>query len=91
MHTQLKSIGNSRNKSLNQFCYPSLFPFCFIGNLSIIINFAGKFINGTVIIADGGLWLSRPRHLPKDAVKQLSRSVEKRSRDAPVGVPRSKL
>ncbi|PQQ02468.1 peroxisomal 2 4-dienoyl-CoA reductase [Prunus yedoensis var. nudiflora] len=52
---------------------------------------AGKFINGTVIIADGGLWLSRPRHLPKDAVKQLSRSVEKRSRDEPVGVPRSKL
>ncbi|BBH01447.1 short-chain dehydrogenase-reductase B [Prunus dulcis] len=52
---------------------------------------AGKFINGTVIIADGGLWLSRPRHLPKEAVKQLSRSVEKRSRDAPVGVPRSKL
>ncbi|TQE08798.1 hypothetical protein C1H46_005646 [Malus baccata] len=52
---------------------------------------AGKFINGTVIVVDGGLWLSRPRHLPKEAVKQLSRSVEKRSRDAPVGVPSSKL
>ncbi|KAM1765265.1 hypothetical protein TB1_004320 [Malus domestica] len=52
---------------------------------------AGKFINGTVIVVDGGLWLSRPRHLPKEAVKQLSRTVEKRSRNAPVGVPISKL
>ncbi|XP_050221428.1 peroxisomal 2,4-dienoyl-CoA reductase [(3E)-enoyl-CoA-producing]-like [Mercurialis annua] len=52
---------------------------------------AGKFVNGTTVAVDGGLWLSRPRHLPKEAVKQLSRSVEKRSRDAPVGVPSSKL
>ncbi|WVZ03754.1 hypothetical protein V8G54_024560 [Vigna mungo] len=52
---------------------------------------AGKFINGDVVIVDGGLWLSRPRHLAKEAVKQVSRSVEKRSRNAPVGVPKSKL
>lgn len=52
---------------------------------------AGKYINGTTIVVDGGLWLSRPRHLPKEAVKQLSRTVEKRSRAAPVGVPNSKL
>ncbi|XP_030471575.1 peroxisomal 2,4-dienoyl-CoA reductase [(3E)-enoyl-CoA-producing]-like [Syzygium oleosum] len=52
---------------------------------------AGKFVNGTTLIVDGGLWLSRPRHLPKEAVKQLSRAVEKRSRDAPIGVPKSKL
>ncbi|KAF2309311.1 hypothetical protein GH714_001577 [Hevea brasiliensis] len=52
---------------------------------------AGKFVNGTTVIVDGGLWLSRPRHLPKDAVKKLSRAVEKRSREAPVGVPSSKL
>ncbi|KAJ8542740.1 hypothetical protein K7X08_005263 [Anisodus acutangulus] len=52
---------------------------------------AGKYINGTTMIVDGGLWLSRPRHLPKDAVKELSRTVEKKSRDAPVGVPSSKL
>lgn len=51
----------------------------------------GKFINGNTIIVDGGLWLSRPRHLSKEAVKQVSRAVEKRSRDAPVGVPRSKM
>ncbi|KAJ4705765.1 Peroxisomal 2,4-dienoyl-CoA reductase [Melia azedarach] len=52
---------------------------------------AGKYVNGTTLIVDGGLWLSRPRHLPKEAVKQLSRAVEKRSRDKPVGVPRTKL
>lgn len=52
---------------------------------------AGKYINGTTMIVDGGLWLSRPRHLPKDAVKELSRTVEKKSRNAPVGVPPSKL
>lgn len=51
----------------------------------------GKYVNGTTLIVDGGLWLSRPRHLPKDAVKQLSRTVEKRSRDKPIGVPKSKL
>lgn len=51
----------------------------------------GKFINGDIMIVDGGLWLSRPRHLAKEAVKQVSRSVEKRSRNVPVGVPKSKL
>lgn len=48
-------------------------------------------MNGAILVVDGGLWLSRPRHMPKDAVRQLSRAVEKRSRDAPVGVPKSKL
>ncbi|WOH07145.1 hypothetical protein DCAR_0626574 [Daucus carota subsp. sativus] len=52
---------------------------------------AGKYVNGTTLVVDGGLWLSRPRPLPKEAVKQLSRTVEKRSRAAPVGVPTSKL
>ncbi|KAL0363050.1 UNVERIFIED_CONTAM: Peroxisomal 2,4-dienoyl-CoA reductase [Sesamum calycinum] len=52
---------------------------------------AGKYINGTTLIVDGGLWLSTPRNLPKDAVKQLSRAVEKRSRTAPAGLPTSKL
>ncbi|KAF5728114.1 Short-chain dehydrogenase-reductase B [Tripterygium wilfordii] len=52
---------------------------------------AGKFVNGMTLIVDGGLWLSRPRHMPKEAVRQLSRVVEKRSRDSPVGVPSSKL
>ncbi|GLT71641.1 hypothetical protein SLA2020_436430 [Shorea laevis] len=52
---------------------------------------AGKYVNGTTLIVDGGLWLSRPRHLPKEVIKQLSRAVEKRSREKPVGVPTSKL
>ncbi|XP_065870992.1 peroxisomal 2,4-dienoyl-CoA reductase [(3E)-enoyl-CoA-producing]-like [Euphorbia lathyris] len=52
---------------------------------------AGKFVNGTTMVVDGGIWLSRPRFGPKDAVKQLSRTVEKRSREAPIGLPPSKL
>ncbi|KAL5773623.1 hypothetical protein ACOSQ2_013547 [Xanthoceras sorbifolium] len=52
---------------------------------------AGKYVNGTTLVVDGGLWLSKPRSLPKEAVKQLSRAVEKRSRDAPVGIPKTKL
>ncbi|CAJ1978394.1 unnamed protein product [Sphenostylis stenocarpa] len=56
-----------------------------------LVSDAGKFINGDTVIVDGGLWLSRPRHLAKEAVKQVSRSVEKRSRNAPIGVPKSKL
>ncbi|XP_022864734.1 peroxisomal 2,4-dienoyl-CoA reductase-like isoform X2 [Olea europaea var. sylvestris] len=52
---------------------------------------AGKYINGTTIIVDGGLWLSHPRHLAKDAVKDLSRTVEKRSRATPIGIPTSKM
>lgn len=50
---------------------------------------AGKFINGTTLVVDGGSWLSAPRHLPKDEVRRLSRAVERRSRD--VAVPKSKL
>ncbi|WZY77842.1 hypothetical protein YC2023_024226 [Brassica napus] len=36
------------------------------------------------MVVDGGLWLSKPRHLAKEAVKELSRVVEKRSRAKPV-------
>lgn len=54
-------------------------------------KFVGKFINGAVVVVDGGHWLSRTRFIPKEIVRQLSRAVEKRSREAPVGVPRSKL
>ncbi|KAI4323343.1 hypothetical protein L6164_022957 [Bauhinia variegata] len=56
-----------------------------------LVSDAGKYVNGTTMIVDGGLWLSRPRHLPKEEVKQLSRVVEKRSRNSPVGLPKSKM
>ncbi|KAF5477315.1 hypothetical protein F2P56_003964 [Juglans regia] len=52
---------------------------------------AGKYVNGTTIPVDGGLWLTKPRHLPKEAVRQLSRAVESRSREKPVALPTSKL
>lgn len=51
----------------------------------------GKYVNGTTLVVDGGLWLSSPRHLSKEAVKNLSREVEKKSRASPVGLPNSKL
>ncbi|CAN7117406.1 unnamed protein product [Brassica rapa subsp. narinosa] len=44
----------------------------------------GKYVNGLTMVVDGGLWLSKPRHLAKEAVKELSRVVEKRSRAKPV-------
>lgn len=52
---------------------------------------AGKYVNGTTLVVDGGMWLNQPRRMPKEAVKQLSRAVERRSRNAPAGIPKSKL
>lgn len=52
---------------------------------------AGKYVNGTTVVADGGLWLSRPRHISKEDVKNLSRVVEGKMRASPTGVPTSKL
>ncbi|CAI0392707.1 unnamed protein product [Linum tenue] len=43
------------------------------------------------MVVDGGQWLSKPRRLGKEHVKQLSKVVEKRSRELPVGVPKSNL
>lgn len=43
------------------------------------------------MVVDGGHWLSRPRHIPKEAVKQVSQALEKKSRNQLVGVPESKL
>jgi peroxisomal 2,4-dienoyl-CoA reductase len=56
-----------------------------------IIRFAGKYVNGTTMVVDGGLWLSRPRHVSKEEVKDLSRVIEQKVRASGVGVPSSKL
>lgn len=69
----------------------TLFKLQLADDIAHVYYHKGKFVNGTTLIVDGGLWLSRPRHLPKEEVKELSRAVEKRSRAAPVGVPKSKL
>ncbi|KAF3325735.1 peroxisomal 2,4-dienoyl-CoA reductase [Carex littledalei] len=52
---------------------------------------AGKYVNGTVIVVDGGLWLSQPRSIRKEEVKALSRVVEQKVRKTNVGVSSSKL
>ncbi|VAH35674.1 unnamed protein product [Triticum turgidum subsp. durum] len=52
---------------------------------------AGKYVNGTTLVVDGGLWLSHPRHIPKEEVKELSKVIEKKVRASGVGVPSSKL
>ncbi|MQL73929.1 hypothetical protein Taro_006281 [Colocasia esculenta] len=52
---------------------------------------AGKNVNGTTLVVDGGLWLSHPRYISKEEVKWKSRAVERRSRNNPVGTPSSKL
>lgn len=59
--------------------------------LYICLVLEGKYINGTTLVVDGADWLSKPLHLPKEAVKQLSRAVERRSRNEAVGTPKSKL
>jgi len=53
------------------------------------IWYTGKYVNGATIIVDGGLWLSRPRHIPKEEVKALSKVVEKKVRTSGFGVPSS--
>ncbi|KAG6505200.1 hypothetical protein ZIOFF_037554 [Zingiber officinale] len=52
---------------------------------------AGKFVNGTTMVVDGGLMLSSPRLIPKEEVKKLTLVVEKKWRKSPVGIPSSKL
>ncbi|KAL6198645.1 hypothetical protein ACLB2K_028434 [Fragaria x ananassa] len=56
-----------------------------------LVSTAGKYMNGTTLVVDGADWLTKPSHLPKEAVRQLSRAVERRSRTEQVGIPKSKL
>ncbi|XP_030492978.2 peroxisomal 2,4-dienoyl-CoA reductase [(3E)-enoyl-CoA-producing] [Cannabis sativa] len=55
-----------------------------------LVSDAGRHINGANMVVDGGQWMNRLPHLPKEGVKQLSRAVEKRTRAASL-LPRSKI
>jgi peroxisomal 2,4-dienoyl-CoA reductase len=50
----------------------------------------GSLITGAMIVVDGGQWLSRPQMAPRDIIRELSKGIEKKSRE--VGIPtKSKL
>jgi len=79
-------VSEDINKAENGLNSPETQPFDVFNNL-----FAGKYVNGTTLVVDGGLWLSHPRHIPKEEVKELSKLVEKKVRTSGVGMPSSKL
>ena len=49
---------------------------------------SGGFVTGDTLVVDGGEWLYKPPMVPREMVSDLSRNVEKKSRDMR---PRSKL
>lgn len=49
----------------------------------------GKYINGATLPVDGGSWLTKPRFVSKEELRQFGRAVEQRSRTAKL--PASKL
>ncbi len=60
---------------------------CEIGHAAVFLS-SSKYITGDVLIVDGGEWLYKPPMVPKEMVAELSRKVERTSRDQ---APRSKL
>ncbi|KAH6777156.1 short-chain dehydrogenase-reductase B [Perilla frutescens var. hirtella] len=84
-----QEISNKTNDSMPLFRFGEKWDIAMAA--VYIASDAGKYINGSILPVDGGMWLSKPRHIAKDAVKKISRSVEKRSRVAPAGLPASKL
>jgi hypothetical protein len=55
---------------------------------AVVYLCTSHYVTGTVLVVDGGEWLSRhPPLVPKDHVAQLSKQVEKASRN----LQRSKL
>lgn len=51
---------------------------------------AARHINGITMPVDGGNWLNKPRVIPKETIRAISRDVETRSRSASKS-PQSKL
>jgi len=68
-----------------------------MGAVFLSCDQSGGFITGHTLVVDGGEWLYKPPIIPKEMVGDLSRSVEKKSRDmrpsgnASAGDIRSKL
>jgi len=42
---------------------------------------SGGFITGETLVVDGGEWMYRPPMIPREMVEEMSRGVEKKSRD----------
>lgn len=51
---------------------------------------AASYITGETIVVDGGAWLWKPPPIPVDMVLEMSRGVEKKSREVG-GATQSKL
>lgn len=51
---------------------------------------AGRHINGVTLPVDNGAWLNKPRVVPKEAIRAISRAVETKSRTSSKS-PQSKL
>lgn len=49
----------------------------------------GKYVNGHVLVVDGGSWLAKPRPISKGQLRQFGRAIEQRSRTTKL--PSSKL
>ena len=47
---------------------------------AVVYLCTANYVTGTVLVVDGGQWLYRPPMVPRDMVKELSRSVEQKSR-----------
>lgn len=60
---------------------------CEIGHAAVFLS-SSKYITGDVLIVDGGEWLYKPPIVPKEMVAELSRKVERTSRNQ---APMSKL
>ncbi|CAI5508608.1 unnamed protein product [Closterium sp. Naga37s-1] len=45
----------------------------------------GKYVNGATLVVDGGGWLYQPRVFDKEVIREVSRAVERRSRQVVSG------
>jgi len=49
----------------------------------------GSYITGDALVVDGANWLYRPPLAPRKAIREVSRGIEKKSRET--GIPKSKM